>query len=72
MLNWFNALVTAAVIIILAVCAGEAAMGIREFDPLALAGAVSLLLMLPVLYKLAGRRPKERSEVLDSQPKRKR
>ena len=72
MLNWFNALVTAAVIIVLAVCAAEAVMGVREFDPLALAGAIFLLLILPVLYKLSGRRAKERPEVLDTKPRKKR
>jgi hypothetical protein len=56
MLNWFNALVTAAVLIILIIAAAESLMGLEQFEPLALAGAVSMLLLLPVLYKLAGRR----------------
>jgi hypothetical protein len=73
MLNWFNALVTMAVIIILTACAADDAMGIREFDPLELAFAIFLLLTLPVLYKLASRRPKERPEPpVVPTPKRKR
>lgn len=67
MMNWFNALVTAGVLIILIISAGEAVMGQASFNPLALAGAVSMLLLLPVLLKLASRRPKTEPE----KPKRK-
>jgi len=56
MLTWFNSLVTAAVLIILIIAAGESVMGGKS-DLLTLAFSVFLLLMLPVLYKLAGRRP---------------
>jgi uncharacterized membrane protein YfcA len=56
MFNWFNALVTAAVIVILAAAGGNAVMG-HDFDALSLAGA-TMLLLLPILYRLASRRPK--------------
>ncbi len=54
-LSWFNALVTPAVILILIVAGGGAVMS-GSFDPMALAGAIFLLLMLPVLVKLVSRR----------------
>jgi hypothetical protein len=57
--NWFNALVSAAVVLILIVSTGSAAMGLQAFEPLSIAGAVFLLLILPVLLKLASRRPKQ-------------
>ena len=56
MLTWFNSLVTAAVLIILIIAAGESVMGGKS-DLLTLAFSVFLLLMLPVLYKIAGRKP---------------
>jgi hypothetical protein len=59
-LNWFNALVTAAVVLILIVSTGSAAMGLQPFEPMEISGAVFLLLMLPILYRLATRRPKIR------------
>jgi hypothetical protein len=55
-LNWFNALVSAAVLLILIVAGGNSLMGTWEFDPLPLAGSIFLLLTLPVLFKLASRR----------------
>ena len=58
-LTWFNVLVTAAVLIVLMISGGRAVMD-NEVDVLALACAVFLLLMLPILYKLAAHRPKER------------
>jgi hypothetical protein len=58
MLNWFNSLVTAAVVLTLIISTGSAAMGLQTFEPLELAGAVFLLLMLAVLLKLVGRRSK--------------
>jgi hypothetical protein len=62
MLTMFNALVTGAVLLILIVACGRAVSDIQPFDPLALAGAVALLLILPVLLKLASRRPKEKKK----------
>jgi hypothetical protein len=59
MLNWFNALVTAAVLIILVAAGGNAVMG-EGLDALSLAGAISMLLLLPILYKRASHRPKAR------------
>jgi len=59
-LSWFNALVTTAVVLILIVAGGETAMRLRAFDPMELAGAIFLLLVLPVLVKLVSRRPKPR------------
>jgi hypothetical protein len=61
MLNWFNALIFGAVLLILIIAAGRAVSDIQPFEPLELAGAVVVLLILPVLLKLASRRPKERS-----------
>lgn len=57
--RYFNALVTAAVLIILAAAGGNAVMG-HDFDALSLAAAVTMLLMLPILYRLANRRPVRR------------
>jgi hypothetical protein len=54
-LDWFNALVTGAILIILIASGGDAVMGLG-FDALAVSGAVSLLLALAVGYRLAGRR----------------
>ena len=58
MLNWFNALVSAAVLVILIAAGGNAAMG-YGFDALSLAGAVTVLLLLPILYKRASHRPRQ-------------
>jgi hypothetical protein len=56
MLNWFNALVSAAVLLILIIAGGNAIIGRETFDPLSLAGAIFLLLALPILFKLTSRR----------------
>ncbi len=70
--NWFNALIIAAVLIILIVSGGRAVMH-DDVDLLALACAVFLLLILPVLYKLVSRRPaKERPVHISFAPKKKR
>ena len=55
MLNWFNALVCAAVLIILIASAANAIMGLG-FDAVSVAGSVFLVLILPVLYKRTTRR----------------
>ena len=55
--DWFNSTVAAAVLVVLIAGGGNAMMGLG-FDALSLAGAVTLLLMLPILYRLAARRPK--------------
>jgi len=60
MLTMFNALVSAAVLLILIIAGGRAVSDIEPFDPVALAGAVAMLLILPVLLKLASRRPKRK------------
>jgi hypothetical protein len=60
MLTWFNALVSGSVLIILIIAGGEAVMRDGDFSPVTLAASVFMLLMLPVLYKLAGRRPREK------------
>lgn len=56
-LDWFNGLVASAVLIVLIASAGNAVMGLG-FDALSLAGAVSMLLVLPILYKRAAHRAK--------------
>ena len=70
--NWFNVLITAAVLIILMAAGGKVMMH-DDVDLLALACAVFLLLALPVLYKLVSRRPaKERPVHISFAPKNKR
>jgi hypothetical protein len=56
--DWFNGLVAAAVLVILIAAAGNAVMDLG-FDALSLAGAIFLLLMLPILYKMASRHPRK-------------
>jgi hypothetical protein len=53
-LDWFSAIIYAAVIYILAMYIAKALLG-AEFNPLAIASSVFLLLALPVLRKHAGR-----------------
>jgi hypothetical protein len=55
-MTWFNAIVYAVVLSILAVSVANAAMG-YSFDPLAVSLSVVPLLSLLVAHKLASRRP---------------
>ncbi len=61
MLNWYNSLVPGAVLLILIVSGGRSVMDAEPFDPLSLATSVAMLLILPVLFKLASRRPKDKA-----------
>jgi hypothetical protein len=55
-MNWFNSLVSGAVLLILIIAGGSAVMTREAFDPLSLAAAISMLLALPILFKFVSRR----------------
>lgn len=67
--DWFSAVVYAAVIYIVAMAIAKALMG-GPFDALTVSGSIFLLLILPVLYRFAGR-PKERPVHVHFAPKTK-